>query len=114
MIFAAIFTIPYAAVCKCAEMRTGMMLASTTLRLLVPYTFNFESTTPPAFFGSIAQVPIGWYMASVVLRTKSFHSALEFTLLSLGSYSESHTSLSGCVVAICRHFLVAAMAAWRS
>ncbi len=58
--FAAISAIPYTAVCKCAEIRAGMMLASTTLRLLVPYTFNFESTTPPAFFGSIAQVPTEW------------------------------------------------------
>jgi hypothetical protein len=45
IIFAAISAIPYTAVCKCAEMRTGMMLASTTFRLLVPYTFNFGSTT---------------------------------------------------------------------
>ena len=40
MISAAFSAIPNTAVCRCPLIKTGMMLASTTLKFFVPYTFS--------------------------------------------------------------------------
>ena len=56
---AALFAIQKMPVCGCADINIEITLASTTVKLLVPYTSSFESTTTPSCFGSIAQVPTG-------------------------------------------------------
>ena len=56
------------------RMIIGVILASTTRKLRVPYTFKFWSTTPPLSQVSIAHVPTGCQLHNANLRTLSFAS----------------------------------------
>ncbi len=46
----------------------GIIDASATLKFLIPWTFNYESTTLDESF-PILQLPTGWYNVSTLLST---------------------------------------------
>lgn len=52
--------IAYTVACKCAPGTIGMTLASTTRRLVVPYTFSEVSTTPLRVLLAMAAVQQRW------------------------------------------------------
>ena len=80
---------------RCAEKSKGGTDASATRTFDRPYTRSWASTTPPRFFGSIAQVEEGWYSVKVWPRSQSAHSSSVWTRLGPGQTSLVVLLLSG-------------------